>query len=58
MADVVSVRVPTVAVGMKIADAIEEVLRYQEPFMKPLPTGERREMKRRRWDLVGHPRRL
>jgi hypothetical protein len=52
MAEVVGVRVPTIATGMRIADAIEEVLRYQEPFMKRLPVEERRRSKRRRWDVL------
>jgi hypothetical protein len=54
LAEVVSPRVPTVVPGMRIAEAIEEVLRYQEPYMKPLPLAERRQMRRRHWDALSH----
>jgi len=44
MADAVGERVPTIHAGMLIADAIEEVLRHQEPYMVQL----RPEVTRRR----------
>lgn len=42
-------RVPSVRVGMLIADAIEEVLREQEPFMVQMkPESGQRRVRRRR----------
>ena len=52
MADAMRERVPTIAAGMTITDAIEEVLREQEPYMvqvRPEVTGRR--VRRRREPL-------
>jgi len=47
--DLVSERVPTIKVGMLIADAIEEVLRQQEPYMVQIrPEVASRRVRRRR----------
>ena len=47
--EMVSDRVPTIHVGMLIADAIEEVLRHQEPYMLQVrPEGASRRVRRRR----------
>jgi len=48
MADAVADRVPTVQPGMLIADAIEEVLRHQEPYMVQLRPEVTRRVRRRR----------
>jgi hypothetical protein len=49
IAELVSERVPTVKVGMLVADAIEEVLRQQEPYMVQLrPEVASRRVRRRR----------
>src|SRR5665811_1968609 len=48
MAEALSERVPTVHTGMLIADAIEEVLRQQEPYMvRMCPDGSGRVRRRR-----------
>jgi hypothetical protein len=49
IAELVSERVPTVHVGMLITDAIEEVLRMQEPYMVQVrpEVGSRRVRRRR-----------
>ena len=47
--DLVAERVPTIKVGMLVADAIEEVLRQQEPYMVQLrPEVVSRRVRRRR----------
>jgi hypothetical protein len=48
MADALSERVPTIREGMLIADAIEEVLRQQEPYMVQIRPEMSRRMRRRR----------
>ncbi|HZB97359.1 MAG TPA: hypothetical protein VE219_02050 [Candidatus Sulfotelmatobacter sp.] len=48
MADLLSDRVPTIRAGMLIADAIEEVLRYQEPYMVQIRPESTRRLRRRR----------
>ena len=48
MAEALSERVPTVHPGMLIADAIEEVLRQQEPYMVQLRPEVSRRFRRRR----------
>ncbi len=48
MADALSERVPTIATGMPIVDAIEEVLRQQEPYMIQVRPEATRRVRRRR----------
>ena len=48
MADMLSERVPTVHPGMLISDAIEEVLRQQEPYMVQIRPEMNRRLRRRR----------
>lgn len=48
MAEVLSERVPTIRQGMLIADAIEEVLRQQEPYMVQIRPEASRRVRRRR----------
>ena len=49
IADLLSERVPTVKPGMLVADAIEEVLRQQEPYMVQIrPEVASRRVRRRR----------
>lgn len=48
MADAICERVPTVHANMLIADAIEEVLRHQEPYMVQVRPEQTRRMRRRR----------
>lgn len=48
MADAVADRVPTIHGGMLIADAIEEVLRHQEPYMVQIRPEVTRRVRRRR----------
>ena len=48
MADAVADRVPTIHAGMLIADAIEEVLRHQEPYMVQIRPEVTRRVRRRR----------
>ena len=49
IADMVSDRVPTIHSGMLIAEAIEEVLRHQEPYMLQVrPEIASRRVRRRR----------
>lgn len=48
MADALSERVPTIREGMLIADAIEEVLRQQEPYMIQVRPEVTRRVRRRR----------
>ena len=48
MAEAVADRVPTVHPGMLIADAIEEVLRHQEPYMVQIRPEVSRRVRRRR----------
>jgi len=48
MADLLCERVPTVRAGMSIADAIEEVLREQEPYMVQIRPEAIRRVRRRR----------
>ena len=48
MAEALSERVPTVHAGMLIADAIEEVLRQQEPYMVQVRPEVSRRIRRRR----------
>ena len=48
MADALSERVPTIREGMVIADAIEEVLRQQEPYMIQVRPEVPRRVRRRR----------
>ncbi|MFN2569895.1 MAG: hypothetical protein ABR564_09910 [Candidatus Dormibacteria bacterium] len=48
MAEVLAERVPTIHPGMLIADAIEEVLRHQEPYMQQIrPEASKRSRRRR-----------
>jgi hypothetical protein len=46
--EALSERVPTVHPGMLIADAIEEVLRHQEPYMVQIRPDVSRRVRRRR----------
>lgn len=48
MAEAVADRVPTIHDGMLIADAIEEVLRHQEPYMVQIRPDVTRRVRRRR----------
>ena len=48
MADALSDRVPSIREGMLIADAIEEVLRQQEPYMIQVRPEVTRRVRRRR----------
>jgi hypothetical protein len=48
MADALADRVPTVHGGMLVADAIEEVLREQEPYMVQVRPEVSRRIRRRR----------
>lgn len=48
MAEAIGERVPTVHEGMLIADAIEEVLRHQEPYMVQVRPEQSRRLRRRR----------
>jgi len=48
IAEALSERVPTVQAGMLIADAIEEVLRQQEPYMVQIRPEVSRRVRRRR----------
>lgn len=48
MADALADRVPTIHPGMLIADAIEEVLRHQEPYMIQVRPEVSRRIRRRR----------
>lgn len=48
MAAVVADRVPSVRAGMLVADAIEEVLREQEPYMVQVRPEVSRRIRRRR----------
>lgn len=49
LAAMVSDRVPTIRPGMLISDAIEEVLRHQEPYMVQMrPETNPRRLRRRR----------
>ena len=48
MAEALADRVPTVQPGMLIADAIEEVLRHQEPYMVQIRPEVSRRVRRRR----------
>jgi hypothetical protein len=48
MVEVLSERVPTIREGMVIADAIEEVLRQQEPYMIQVRPEVTRRVRRRR----------
>ena len=48
MAEALSERVPTIHTGMLIADAIEEVLRHQEPYMVQVRPEQSRRIRRRR----------
>jgi hypothetical protein len=48
MADALSERVPTIREGMVIAEAIEEVLRQQEPYMIQVRPEVTRRVRRRR----------
>src|ERR1700730_5401176 len=48
MAEALSERVPTIREGMVIADAIEEVLRQQEPYMIQVRPEVTRRVRRRR----------
>ena len=48
IADALSERVPTVHPGMLIAEAIEEVLRHQEPYMVQIRPEISRRVRRRR----------
>ena len=48
VADAVADRVPTIHPGMLIADAIEEVLRHQEPYMVQIRPEVTRRVRRRR----------
>ena len=48
MAEVLSERVPSIQAGMLIADAIEEVLRQQEPYMVQIRPEVSRRVRRRR----------
>lgn len=52
VSDMVSARVPTIHTGMLIVDAIEEVLREQEPYMVQVrPEVVSRRVRRRREPL-------
>ena len=48
MADALSERIPSIHEGMVIADAIEEVLRQQEPYMVQVRPEVSRRVRRRR----------
>jgi len=48
MADALAGRVPTVHSGMLVAEAIEEVLREQEPYMVQVRPEVSRRIRRRR----------
>jgi len=48
MADVLAERIPSIHEGMLIADAIEEVLRQQEPYMVQVRPEVSRRVRRRR----------
>ena len=48
MADALADRVPTIREGMLIVDAIEEVLRQQEPYMVQVRPEVTRRVRRRR----------
>ena len=48
IAEAVADRVPTIHDGMLIADAIEEVLRHQEPYMVQIRPEVTRRVRRRR----------
>ena len=49
MAEMIQDRVPAIAAGMLISDAIEEVLRQQEPYMVQMrPEYKERRVRRRR----------
>jgi hypothetical protein len=48
MAELLSERVPTIHAGMTLADAIEEVLREQEPYMVQIRPETTRRVRRRR----------
>lgn len=48
IAEAVADRVPTIHEGMLIADAIEEVLRHQEPYMVQIRPEVTRRVRRRR----------
>src|SRR5438270_8612432 len=48
MAGAVGERVPTIQPGMLIAEAIEEVLRHQEPYMVQIRPEVSRRVRRRR----------
>lgn len=48
MAHMVSERVPTIYEGMLITDAIEEVLRQQEPYMTQIRPETNKRVRRRR----------
>ena len=48
MAEAVSERVASIVQGMLVADAIEEVLRQQEPFMVQVRPEQSRRLRRRR----------
>lgn len=48
MAEALDERVPTVHAGMLIADAIEEVLRHQEPYMEQIRPEVTKRVRRRR----------
>ena len=50
MVELLQPRVPSISIGMRIADAIEEVLKMQEPFMKkPAPqSSDRRKVPARK----------
>ena len=48
MAEMLSERVPAVRAGMQITEAIEEVLRQQEPYMVQIRPEMSRRLRRRR----------
>lgn len=48
MAELVSERVPMIYEGMLISDAIEEVLRQQEPYMTQIRPESNKRVRRRR----------
>ena len=48
MAELVSERVPMIYEGMLISDAIEEVLRQQEPYMTKIRPESNKRVRRRR----------
>ena len=48
MAEMLSERIPSIHAGMLIADAIEEVLRQQEPYMIQVRPEVSRRVRRRR----------